>query len=75
MKNVVILKGTSETFQVFWRVLSPFYIYFQIKMHAFLSLGTVLHYSYHQHDHYCLLGRQLTTVVFPVGWKGRNKAR
>lgn len=39
----------------------------------YLSLDTILYYSYIQKDFQCLFGRQLTTVVFLIEWKGRNK--
>lgn len=73
MENVVIPKETSENFYGLCKALSPFYVPFQIKMHAFLSFGTILYYSYQQQDHYCLPGRQLILLCFQLGGRVGTK--
>lgn len=50
-----------------------FNIYFHIKMYAFFSLGTILHYSYHQQNLYCLSSRQLVTVCFQLAGRMGTK--
>ena len=60
MKNVVIPNGTSENFQVFYPLFTS------ISNKNAGNLSPLVH---------CLFGRQLTTVVLPIEWKGRNKAR